>query len=326
MAMRMIQAAFALVLVGVFSVALAAEANWIPLRDGLNARFLTAFEGNDATKPRTLVANFVLSDTSAATDQARAIDVADQLFGRIVLVPADTKGFKRAVVNLLVAETKSSDTTTQTFEDFSYARGSNGVWLREAGEQPWKTAQDPAWERPEAKLVELSGGTVYIDFVGQIFAPPGSTKALGVEMRSNTPVSNIPGKYAEIKELWGRLDQAKLAAEGFDFVHIENYSEPLLGKFHVRQRVFVDIRKSESGEWPALPDTAPLDGAKDPLVAGVGVSLEDEATRYASAAVGSIVPVSNRSEEVEGITKGIAIRSRRMLTAPAAVEYLLPKQ
>lgn len=323
--MRLVLAALSVALVLVFSSTQAAE-NWIPLRDGLKARFLTAFESTDTAKPRALVANFVLSDPTAATDQTKSIDIADQLFGRVVLVPADSKGFKRAVVNLLLSETKVGDTTTQKFEDFSYARGSNGVWLREAGAASWKTAQDATWERPESKLVELAAGQVYIDFVGQIFAPSGTTKALGVEMRSSTPVSNIPGKYAEIKELWGRLDQAKLAAEGFDFVHIENYSEPLLGKFHVRQRVFVDIRRADTGEWPKLPDTAPLDGSKDPLVAGVGLGLEDDATRYASAAVGSVVRVSNRSEGVEGISKGIAIRSRRLLSAPAAVEYLLPKQ
>ena len=330
MAMRVVMTALiAALTMGFAFPGTAAEDNWIPLRDGLKARFLTAFENTDADKPRTLFANFVLSDTSVLADHARTIEIADQLFGRIVLVPADAKGFKRAVVNLLISETKTGATTKQTFEDFAYARGSNSVWLRQAGAQPWKTAQDAQWQQPQSETVVLSVGTVYVDFAGEIFAPPGSKKALGVELRSSTPVGNIPGKYTEIKELWGRLDHAKLTEQGFDFVHLENYSEPLLGKFQVRQRVYLDIRRPDVGDWPTLPDTAPLDGAKDPLVAGIGSSVEDDATRFASAAVGSIVTVSNRSDAAKGVTTGVGISSRGVpgkQRGPSAFDYLKSAQ
>ena len=68
-----------------------AEENWIALRDGVKARFLTALESTDPSKPKTLTANFLLDDPKVVADHVKVIDVADQLFGRIVLVPADTK-------------------------------------------------------------------------------------------------------------------------------------------------------------------------------------------------------------------------------------------
>jgi hypothetical protein len=72
-----------------------------------------------------------------------------------------------------------------------------------------------------------------------------------------------------------------------------------------------------------LPDTAPLNGARDPLVAGL--SIDDNATRFAAAAVGSIVRVSAPLAEVEGVAVGIGIS---LLAAgdykkgPTAFEYL----
>jgi hypothetical protein len=315
----------------VIGTAMAAGENWIQLRDGVQARFLTAFKSTDADKPKTLIANFVLSDAKIVTDRTKVIEVADQLFGRIVLIAAEEKTYAQAIVNILKSETKKGGDTVQAFEDFRYVRGSNGVWLRQAGPEAWKTAQDPAWTPATPEVVQLPTGIVYVDFIGEIFAPAGATKALGVELHSATPVSNIPAKYKEIKEIWNRLNHAKLGEVGFDFVHLENYGEPLLGKFHVRKRVYVDITRKEDGTWPELPETAPLKDGKEPLVAGIGLRFEDDASQFASRAVASTVPVSNRSEdEVDGLTSGIAIRSRRLLTtggtASSAFEYLKPKQ
>src|SRR5262245_9052413 len=86
---------------------------WIPLQDGLKARLLVALEAVDKGGERELLVNFMLSDPSAIADHQKVLGIADQLFGRIVMVPADTKDFKRAAVNLLVSETKSGDTTVQ---------------------------------------------------------------------------------------------------------------------------------------------------------------------------------------------------------------------
>ena len=307
---------------------MAAEENWIQLRDGVKARFLTAFKSTDEATPKTLVANFVLNDAKLVTDHTKVIEVADQLFGRIVLLAAEEKDYKRAVVNLLRAEAKKGEDTVQEFEDFHYARGSNGVWLRQAGPEAWKTAQDSSWTPPKSEVVPLATGNVYVDFIGEVFPPAGSTKALGIELRSAVAVTNIPAKYNEIKEIWNRLDQAKLAAAGFDFVHLENYGEPLLGKFQVRKRVYVDITRKADGTWPVLPDTAPFKDGKEPLVAGIGLQFEDDASRFASRAVASTVPVSNRSEGGEAILPGLAISSRRLLatgaTATSALEYIKP--
>jgi hypothetical protein len=318
----------AAVFVAVFSLsggAFAAE-NWIELRDGVKARFLTALKSTDSAQPKTLMVNFVLSNPAVIADHVKVIEIADQLFGRVVLVAADEKDYARAIVNLLKSEAKVGADTVQAFEDFTYVRGSNGVWLRQAGTEPWKVAQDPNWTPPKSETVQLSTGPVFVDYIGEIFAPSGVTKALGVELHSATAVTNIPAKYTEIKEIWARLDQAKLTQAGFDFVHIENYGEPLRGKFHVRKRVYLDITRQADGTWPTLPDTAPFKDGKEPLVAGVGLQFEDDATRFAARAVSSIVPVSNRSDGIEGVTEGIAISSRRLLTAPSALEFLTPKQ
>ena len=64
-------------------------------------------------------------------------------------------------------------------------------------------------------------------------------------------------------------------------------------------------------------------------MAGVGSGFEDDATRFASAAVGSIVAVRNRSAEAKGVTTGIGISARGVPAqqkGPTAFEYLKPQQ
>ena len=299
----------------------AAEENWIQLRDGVQARFITATESDK--KPRTLVASFALSDASVVSDHVKVIEVADQLFGRIVLLAAEEKGFKHAVVNILISETKTDDGAKQTYEDFHYGREKNAVWLRKAGPQSWKTAQDKNWTPPAPEVVQMRQGKAYIDFIGEIFPPSGATKALGIEMRSDTAITNIQGKYDEIRELWSRLDRTKLTNAGFDFVHIENYSEPLRGKFQVRKRIYVDIRRGSSGDWPALPETPPL-GEKAPVTAGLGDTIDDDPVRFAAAAVNAAMLADERPGLSEGVTAsiGMSLRMLRQATKdPTTLEY-----
>ena len=281
------------VLATIFAFAAAAaeqdDNKWIPLRDNLQARLLSAFEYTpDSGGERELVVNFMLSDTTVIADHTKVIDVADQLFGRVVLKPSEEKGYKRAAVNLLVSEKKSGDTTLQQYEDFHYARSDNTVWLRQAGPEAWKVAQDPAaWTPPKSEEVKLSSSTVYVDFVGEIFPPAGAKRAMGIELHSSTPLLDVQAKYAEMKELWSRFNQAKLKEQGFDAVRMENYGEAARGRFQVRQMVYLNIRREPNGEWPALPDQMP--GA--PIIAGLPPGV-DEATRFAAAAVASVVPAS----------------------------------
>jgi hypothetical protein len=288
-----------------------AQVTWVPLQGDLKARLLSAIESTEGDE-KELVANFVLSDPSVIADHTKVIDVADSLFARVVMLPAEAKSFKRASVNLLVSETTQGDTTVQKFEDFHYKRGDNTVWLRQAGTEDWKTAEDAAaWKAPESKEVVLTVGTVYIDFFGEIFAPKGATKGLGIEMRSSVPVTEIPRKYAEIRELWSRIDKAKLKADGFDYVRIENYGEPRKGRFQVRKDVFVQGIRPPESEWPELPEAMPNGG---PLIAGLGTGGEDNGTRLAANGVAagvSIVPVV-APRRADGVTATVGIATRAL--------------
>jgi hypothetical protein len=318
MGRTILSALFAALILALSGLALAADdtqPQWITLRDGYKARVLNALEVTPRQGgERTLIVNFVLSDPAVIADHVKIIDIADQLFVRVVLVPADTKGYKRAAVNLLVSERTTGDTTVQEFEDFHYARRDDAVWLRQAGPEAWKPAQDPAYTPPESVPVVLSSGTVYVDFIGEIFPPPGATKALGIEMRSSRPVTDFAGKYAEMKELWAQLDRAKLKQDGFDLVVMENYGEPRRGHFHVRYRVFLSIVRPAGGDWTELPDTPPT----LPVVAGLDKIFEDEGTRLAAAAVASVggtVPLAARRLPVEGLSASIGLAAR---TTPGA--------
>ncbi len=280
------------VLVMMFALAMAqaaeTEIKWISLQGGLQARLLNVLErpGEDGGDPEVLV-NFMLSDPSVIADHTKVIAVADQLFGRVVMVPADTKGFKRAGVMLLITEKLVGDTTVQVFEDFHYARGDNNVWLRQAGPEAWKVAQDPNdWMPPTPQVVQLPSGTVYIDFLGEVFAPPGFKRAFGIEMRSSTSVLDVQAKYTEMKEFWAFVRKDKLKESGFDFARMENYGEAQRGRFQVRKMVYLNIPRKPDEDWPPLPDQMP-----DALiVAGLDSGLADEAAQLASIAIAAVVP------------------------------------
>ena len=103
--------------------------NWIQLRDGVKARLLGAREAKVGGEPE-LQGAFQLNDNSLLNDHAAMISIADQLFARVVLIPAETKSYAHAAVLVLASETKVGDTTTQGFDDYHYRRGADTVWLR----------------------------------------------------------------------------------------------------------------------------------------------------------------------------------------------------
>lgn len=293
-----------------FSSAAAEEEKWIMLRDSIEVRFLGALDVTpDGGGTPEVVANFALKDQSLLEQHEKLIASADQLFGRFVLVAAEKGKRKRAGINFLISESGSGATKVQMFEDFHYARQENGVWLREAGSEPWKIAQDPNWVHPESEKVELPGlGPVEIDFVGSIFGPPTATKSLGIEMRTATSVKNVNGKYAEIRAIWYALDRAKLKADGYDFVEIQNFTDKKAGYFQVREYVYLRIARPAGGEWPEVPvnpnadPNAPLTASLDPRFAVgkaaaesgeptmVRVALQPSAAVAAAASGGGLGP------------------------------------
>jgi hypothetical protein len=241
----------------------------ITLKDGVKIRFVSGRtvtpEGGGA-ETRALVVTFDLLDKSLLADHAKLIEIADQLFGGIVLVPADTQGLTKAVVGFLISETKSGEQTIQEIEDFHYARGSDAVWLRQAGPEPWKTAQDPKdWTPPTIEIVDLGEyGKADIAFFGEALNVPGLIKALGIEMRTDTPVE-VGRKWEEIRALWHQIDREKLKAEGYNFALIQNFAEAARGKFHVRKFAYYRIPRPANGDWAPLPE-GPLGPLGQPAV------------------------------------------------------------
>jgi len=298
---------------------------WIQLQDGVQARFLTALDFTPAGGPaetRELMVNFELKDPAALSDHAKLISAADQLFWRVVMTPADTQGFKRAAVNFLISQTGSGDTTVQALEDFHYARREDAVWLRQAGAEDWKTAQDATYTPPEPETLDLgSVGTVEVDFFGEMFAPAGSTKALGVEMRTSTPTSNVTRKYAEIKALWNYLDTQKLKNEGFDYAEIQNFSDRKRGKFQVREYVYLKIARPAGGDWPQLPDAPAGADGKPVLTVSLSASAPGpgDAAALASAAVLAAVPALHQARRIAAdaqVSAGAQALAARRVSRP----------
>lgn len=254
------------------SSAAAEEEKVIELQDDVLVRYIGTFETKPQSGDAEGIVAFAFKDPTMLQQHEKVISASDQIFSRFVIVPAEKNKLKRAGVFFLISETKEGDPTIQKYEDFHYARGSNGVWLREAGDEPWKVAQDPNWTAPESEKLELAGfGTVDLDFVGPIFGPAGS-KAFGIEMRTDTPVDNDKRKYAEIRAVWLRLDREKLKAEGFDYVAIENFTDKRIGRFQVRMRYYLNIRRPAGGDWPDVPETPPAD-PNAPLTASLDPRL-----------------------------------------------------
>lgn len=206
--------------------------------------------------PKSIYINVALKDDKVHADPAKLIEAADRLFETVLMGAAEKGFYKRAAVNIRRPGTAAKP----AYEDFVYVRGANEVWLRRAGNAPWKTAQDPKWTAPETEKIEIAGhGTFAVELAIEIAAPEGFTRAAEIDFVTKTPVIDIQRKYQEIKALWARIDRAKMKADGFDMVLFGNFAQGQRGRFHARKGFFVRIPREADGDWPELPDRAPDD-------------------------------------------------------------------
>lgn len=263
----------------------------VTLKDGTKIVFLKGFPVDAEIDPgsKALFGAFQLQDAALLSNHQRLIEIADILFGGIVITAADTQGYKHAAVGFLRSQSMKDGTVVETYEDFHYKRGDDAVWLRQAGKEPWKVAQDPnEWKAPTPEIVDLGEyGKAEMVFFGEIVAPPGR-RALGVELYTPTPAKS-GRKVEEIRAYWQSLDQDKLKADGFDIVVIQNFEERARGKFHVRQMAFVVLAKFPNGQWPKLPD-GPLTPEGKPAITAEAISKST--FEIATAALGVAAPAS----------------------------------
>ena len=279
--------------------------HWIELQDGVKARLLFARD-DSYNGEKELRAAFQLENDAALQNHDVMTSIADQLFARTVLVPAETKEYRRAAILVLKGESKIGDSTAQVFEDFHYKRGNNTVWLREAGPEPWKIAEDPkAWTPSPSEDVDLGAlGMIHVDFIGEIFSSGKATKTLGIEAHSDTKFSNTERKYQELKALWGKVDHDKLKADGFDAIRMENYDQPRLGRFHVRYRLFLSIDRAPGGDWPELPANMSSSG---PIVATT--EQQTDWANLASRGVAAAAPLRSTTAQVDLASAGLVVNT-----------------
>ena len=294
----------------------------VTLKDGTRIAFLKGFAVDAEGEPqaKALYAAFELKDASLLGNHVRLIEIADLLFGGVVMVPADTQGYKEAVVGFLRSQSVKDGTVTESYEDFRYRRGADGVWLRQAGKASWKVAQDPAdWKPPTAEIVDLGEyGKVEVPFFGEIMAPPGRKKALGVELYSPTP-AKTERKIDELRAYWASLDQEKLTADGFDAVMIQHYEERARGKFHVRQMAFLVLMTLPNGQWPKLPDGPLLPGGKAVITADATARTTFD---MAAGALGAAVPASLEVSPQEPVAdRGAGLAAQAVGPALSGARY-----
>ena len=198
------------------------------------------------------------------------LEAADRLFESVLLEAAEKGYYKRASVRMRNA--------TGSFDEFAYVRGENDVWLRQAGAQPWITAQDPnAWTPPPVQDVAVQGfGTFRVEAALEIAAPEGFRRAAEVDFVTTTPMIDIQRKYQEIKALWSRIDREQMRKDGFDLVMIGNFSVPQRGRFHARKGFFVRVPREANGPWPELPASAPDN--RDLLISKNEVQIDELAS------------------------------------------------
>ncbi len=252
-----IAGALVLAPVAAFAAPAATPMETLDLGDGYQFELIGA--GDTPAKianPKSIYINVALKDDKVLADHAKLIEAADRLFETVLMGAAEKGYYKRATVNVR----KPGATATPAYEDFLYIRGADEVWLRQAGNAPWKTAQDPKWTPPATDNIEVKGfGTFAVEMAIEIAAPEGFHRAAEVDFVTKTPVIDIQGKYREIKALWARMDRAKMKADGFDMVLFGNFAEAQRGRFHARKGFFVRIPRDLDGDWPELPARAPDD-------------------------------------------------------------------
>jgi hypothetical protein len=235
------------------SQASAGPAKTLDLDDGYRFELLGAGDSKARVgNPKTIHVNVALADETIHADRKRLIEAADRLFEAVLMGAAEKGYYKRALVNIRRAD-------AATFEDFLYLRGDNEVWLRQAGAEPWKTAQNPsAWTPPASEKIEIAKfGTFAVDNAVEIRPPAGFTRAAEIDFVTKTPLVDTQRKYQEIKALWGRMDQAQMRDDGFDLILFGNFATSQLGRFHARRGFFVRIPRAANGDWPELPERAP---------------------------------------------------------------------
>jgi hypothetical protein len=264
----------------------------VTLKDGTKVVFLKGFavDAEDDPGSKALFAAFQLQDATLLSNHARMLEIADVLFGGVAMVPADTQGYKRAVVGFLRSQSMKDGTVVESYEDFHYKRGDDAVWLRQAGKESWKVAQDPnEWKAPTPEIVDLGEyGKAEVVFFAEIMKPPGRKKALGVELYTPTP-AKTGRKIEELRAYWQSLDHDKLKADGFDIVMIQNYEERARGKFQVRQMAVLILAAFPNGDWPKLPD-GPLTPEGKPVI--TAEALSKSTFEIAAAALGAAAPTS----------------------------------
>ncbi len=218
--------------------------------------------------PKSIFINVALKDEKTQADRTKLIEAADRMFESVLMGAAEKGYYTRATVNI------RRPGTSATYEDFVYMRGDNDVWLRQAGKESWKAAQNSKWAPPAIEKVEIdSFGTFDVEAAVEIPPPDGFTRAAEIDFVTTTPVANIQRKYQEIKALWSRIDRDKMLADGFDMILVGNFAQPQRGRFHARKGFFVRIPRDTDGPWPELPERAPDD--RDMLISKNDVTAEE---------------------------------------------------
>lgn len=225
----------------------------LDLGDGYQVRLIGA--GDTLARvghPKTITISVAVLDDKIHADHKKLIEAADRVFESALLNSAEQGYYRRALVNILRPGQSS-------FEDFLYLRGEDDVWLRQAGAQPWKTAQDrKAWTPPKSEKMQVpSFGAFAVETAIEVAPPDGFKRAAEIDFVTPTPVFNTQRKYQEIKALWEQMDRARLKSEGFDIVMIGNFTTAQKGRFHARKGFFVRIPREIGADWPELPASAP---------------------------------------------------------------------
>jgi hypothetical protein len=263
-------------------------ASWIALRNGVEVSFQGAGETTGAAQ-RTLFANFTAKDPSVVKQPAKIIDAADELFGRFVILTADQSGFSRVVINVKKGEAKANGKTVPVYEDFVYVRGANTVWLRQAGKEKWKVAQDPKFDAPPVQVLNIPNiGRIEVEAIAEINASNGARRAIGIDLRTDTSNKNQLQKYKEIRATWMEADRATLLQRGYDQVAFQSFTAKRLGRFQVREMAYVQIQREQGKAWPDMPLTPPSKKSRAPLSAE-GPSIDHE---ILTAAIGKAFQIA----------------------------------
>jgi len=235
------------------AAAQAAPAKTLDLADGYKFELLGAGDTQARVgNPKVIFLNVAVTDDKINADHKRLIEASDRMFESVLMGAAEKGYYKRATVNV-----RRPGTTT--YEDFVYMRGENEVWLRQAGKESWKVAQDPkAWVVPPSEKIQVDKfGTFAVDAAIEIDPPAGFTRAAEIDFVTKTSLIDTQRKYQEIKALWARMDRKQMKADGFDLIMFGNFTTPQLGRFHARRGFYVRIPRAANGDWPELPDSAP---------------------------------------------------------------------